>query len=125
MILFKNVKPITDGKIQNKCDILVDNGKIIDISANISASKADTVYDLNGAILTAGYIDLHTHGGGGHDMMEGTALAIEEISKYHLSSIFGRFPGGSVPYVRFDSIALYCKSYISKEKDSYDTVIEK
>lgn len=86
MILFKNVKPITDGKIQNKCDILVDNGKIIDISANISASKADTVYDLNGAILTAGYIDLHTHGGGGHDMMEGTALAIEEISKYHLST---------------------------------------
>ena len=36
MILFKNVKPITDGKIQNNCDILVDNGKIIDISANIS-----------------------------------------------------------------------------------------
>lgn len=28
-------------------------------------------------------------------------------------------------YVRLDSIALYCKSYISKEKDSYDTVIEK
>ena len=36
--------------------------------------------------MTAGYIDLHTHGGGGHDMMEGTALAIEEISKYHLST---------------------------------------
>lgn len=84
MILFKNVRPIIDGQIEEKCDIAVYNGKISEISSKIDANSADIVYDLNGGILASGYIDIHTHGGGGHDMMEGTKVAIEEISKYHL-----------------------------------------
>ena len=84
MILFKNVRPIIDGKIEEKCDIAVNNGKIYDIASNIDISSADITYDLKGGILASGYIDIHTHGGGGHDMMEGTKVAIEEISKYHL-----------------------------------------
>lgn len=86
MIIFKNVRPIIGGKITKNCDIAVENGKIFQISTQISAKSDDIVYDLNGGILGAGYIDIHTHGGGGHDMMEGTTEALDEIAKYHLQT---------------------------------------
>ncbi|MDE6968056.1 MAG: N-acetylglucosamine-6-phosphate deacetylase [Clostridia bacterium] len=84
MIVFKNVRPIINGKISNTTNIAVENDKISQISAEINDKNADIVYDLKGGILAAGYIDIHTHGGGGHDMMEGTEQALDEISKYHL-----------------------------------------
>lgn len=84
MILFKNVKPIIGGKISDNCDIAVEHDKISQISSHIDGGKADIIYDLKGGILASGYIDIHTHGGGGHDVMEGTTEALSEISKYHL-----------------------------------------
>ncbi len=84
MILFKNVRPIINGKLEKNYDIAVENGKITNIAINIDEKTADKVYNLNGSILASGYIDIHTHGGGGHDMMEGSKTALDEISKYHL-----------------------------------------
>lgn len=86
MIIFKNTRPIINGKMQKNCDIAVNNGKIAQIDLQINATSSDTVIDLQGGILTSGNIDIHTHGGGGHDVMEGTLEAIEEISKYHLQT---------------------------------------
>ena len=84
MILFKNVRPIINGRLEKNYDIAVENGKITNIAINIDEKTADKVYNLNGIILASGYIDIHTHGGGGHDMMEGSKTALDEISKYHL-----------------------------------------
>ena len=85
MILFKNVRPVINGEIKEQCDISVESGKINKIAKNIT-DKADTSYDLKGGILASGYIDIHTHGGGGHDMMEGTKEALDAISEYHLNT---------------------------------------
>jgi len=84
MILFKNVRPIIGGKLEKACNIYVKDGKINKITSLDDIQNADIVYNLNGGILAAGYIDIHTHGGGGHDVMEGTKVALDEISKYHL-----------------------------------------
>lgn len=84
MILFKNVRPIIGGKLEKACNIYVKDGKINKITSLDDIQTADIVYNLNGGILAAGYIDIHTHGGGGHDVMEGTKVALDEISKYHL-----------------------------------------
>lgn len=86
MLLIKNVKPIIDGKLQKNCDILLNNEKIEQIAECGKIKNIEQTIDMNGAICTAGYIDIHTHGGGGHDVMEGTFEAIDEISKYHLST---------------------------------------
>lgn len=85
MILFKNVRPVINGEIKEQCDISVESGKINKIAKNIT-DKANTSYDLKGGILASGYIDIHTHGGGGHDMMEGTKEALDAISEYHLNT---------------------------------------
>ncbi|MDL2258896.1 N-acetylglucosamine-6-phosphate deacetylase [Eubacteriales bacterium OttesenSCG-928-K08] len=40
--------------------------------------------DVRGAYLSPGWIDLHVHGGGGHDFMDATPEAIEGAAKFHL-----------------------------------------
>ncbi len=56
--------------------LLVDNGKIARIEP-----KNSGFYSF---IVAPGIVDLHTHGSGGYDFMDGTAEAIEEAAKSHL-----------------------------------------
>lgn len=83
MYVYKNVRPISAGKIGKLSDIVTDNGVI---TAVLPAGSNYEGEDMGGKILAAGYIDIHTHGGFGHDVMEGTRESIEAISKYHLST---------------------------------------
>ena len=85
MILIKNVRPLIDGSIRDNCNITIENGKFCDLLDMSTSVKSEKSYDMNGHILAAGYIDIHTHGGAGHDIMEGTAIALDVISEYHLS----------------------------------------
>ena len=41
------------------------------------------IIDANGAYLSAGFIDLHTHGGAGHDFMDGTVGAFLGAAELH------------------------------------------
>jgi len=40
--------------------------------------------DIKGKFISPGFIDIHTHGGGGYDFMDGTVKAIKEASKSHM-----------------------------------------
>jgi N-acetylglucosamine-6-phosphate deacetylase len=52
----------------------------------ITAGMGDIkVIDLGGDFLSPGFIDLHCHGGGGHDFMDGTAEAFAGAGRMHLS----------------------------------------
>lgn len=88
MLLITNATALIKGKFHNNTDILINNEGYIDKVAptgEISTNNCE-IYDIKGAYCAAGYIDIHTHGGGGHDLMEGTIEAIEAISAYHLST---------------------------------------
>ena len=45
----------------------------------------DKEIEANGDYVSAGFIDMHTHGGGGHDFMDGGSLPIVEAAKLHLA----------------------------------------
>ena len=45
----------------------------------------DAIYDAEGKYLLAGFIDIHSHGGGGYDFMDATADEMRAISDFHLS----------------------------------------
>lgn len=47
-------------KIEDKLDILIENGKIVKISKNISDGKAKII-DAKDKIVAPGFIDMHTH----------------------------------------------------------------
>ena len=44
----------------------------------------DQVYDLRGKYLSPGFVEIHSHGAGGCDFMDGTAEAVITAAKTHL-----------------------------------------
>ncbi len=77
-MIIKNCNIIYLDKIE-KGSVLIENGKIKEI--NPSNYNGEEVIDANGLYLSPGFIDVHIHGAGGHDTMDGTFEAINEISK--------------------------------------------
>ena len=51
--------------------------------ANNTATKAPTIIDAKGCYIAPAFIDLHVHGGGGHDFMDGTEEAFLAIAQLH------------------------------------------
>lgn len=74
---------LTPYKIVEKGSILIENGKISEISQyNIDAPES-TVIDAQGHYVSPGFIDLHVHGGGGHDFMDHSVNAFINIAELH------------------------------------------
>ncbi|MBU1823258.1 MAG: amidohydrolase family protein, partial [Bacteroidetes bacterium] len=63
--------------------LLVIDGRIADISErDIEVAEAE-VLDAAGRYVAPGFIDLHIHGGGGHDFMDGSVDAFLRIAETH------------------------------------------
>ena len=62
-----------------KGSVLIANGKIKEI--NPTSFENEEIIDACGLYLSPGFIDVHIHGAGGYDTMDGTFHAINEISK--------------------------------------------
>ena len=62
-----------------KGSLLIENGIIKEI--NPSETKVQKAIDCKGLYVSPGFVDVHIHGAGGHDTMDGTFEAINEISK--------------------------------------------
>ena len=64
-ILIKNGHVIDPGQINNKADVLVEDGKIqavgSDLQVSLKNSKSITTINANGMIVCPGFIDLHVH----------------------------------------------------------------
>ncbi|XZE52059.1 N-acetylglucosamine-6-phosphate deacetylase [Planctomycetaceae bacterium SH139] len=66
-------------------DIPTQAGSNAAISDPAGAQRDDELIDLRGAYLAPGFIDLHVHGGAGHDFMDGSEEAIAAACRAHLS----------------------------------------
>lgn len=60
----------------------IENGKILCVGAE--DFPADLEYDFTGKIVSPGFIDLHTHGAGGHAFLDSTAEDVLLGCEYHL-----------------------------------------
>lgn len=74
---------ITPHSLIKQGSILVEDGFITAVTAgNIDAPDA-TILDAGGRYVAPGFIDLHVHGGGGHDFMDNTIEAFLAIAETH------------------------------------------
>jgi N-acetylglucosamine-6-phosphate deacetylase len=63
--------------------IVIENGIILGIhEGNVDFPDSETI-DAAGHYVAPGFIDLHIHGGGGHDFMDGTVEAFLKIAETH------------------------------------------
>lgn len=62
--------------------ILVEGSRIVAVGSRTDIHKpADAeFFDAGESVLTPGFIDLHVHGAGGHDVMEATPAALDTIA---------------------------------------------
>jgi N-acetylglucosamine-6-phosphate deacetylase len=77
-MIIKNCKIIFQDKIENG-EVLIKDGKIEKI--NPSNFYNEEIIDGEGCYLSPGFIDVHIHGAGGCDTMDGTVESINTISK--------------------------------------------
>ncbi len=75
---------ITPHRILTHASLVLENGKIQAITRE-QMPEADEYLDAEGNYVSPGFIDIHTHGGGGYDFMDGTAEAIIGACKAHLA----------------------------------------
>ncbi len=63
--------------------IVIENGKILGVhEGNVEVPDA-TEMDAKGQYVAPGFIDIHVHGGGGFDFMDGTEEAFLKIAELH------------------------------------------
>jgi N-acetylglucosamine-6-phosphate deacetylase len=71
---------IRDGWLLIKGGVIEALGAAEERPRNVEATHIDA----KGAYISPGFIDIHVHGGGGHDFMDGTEDAFVQASRLHL-----------------------------------------
>ena len=76
---------ITPHRVLPNSGLLIEGSKIKNIFAmdSFHANEGATVFDVKGAYIAPGFIDMHLHGGGGADVMDGTPEAFATIARIH------------------------------------------
>ena len=71
---------LPDG-IHDGVNLLCENGVITEITSALP--EADERIDAGGMYVSPGFIDMHVHGGGGHDFLDGTPEAFLGAARIH------------------------------------------
>jgi N-acetylglucosamine-6-phosphate deacetylase len=80
MILIKNVTIILPIEKISNCFILIEDGRIVEISLDeISAGES---IDCSGSTIYSGFIDVHNHGAVGVDVNEANAKSLAKVSQF-------------------------------------------
>jgi len=83
MIKIFNGKIITPYRIIPNGTVLINDGIIVEVAAGNIEIEGATEIDAKGKFIAPGFIDLHIHGGGGHDFMDGSETGFLEIASIH------------------------------------------
>jgi N-acetylglucosamine-6-phosphate deacetylase len=78
-----NGKVITPHRIINSGTVACQEGRIIYAGQSDFELEDCTVIDARGNYVSPGFVDIHCHGGGGHDFMDGTVEAFLGAAEKH------------------------------------------
>jgi len=80
-----NAEIITPYRVIRDHSVIVKDNKIEKIvrTNEIDWSITSQIIDVHGCYIMPGFIDMHVHGGGGADFMEGTIESVDEIAAFH------------------------------------------
>jgi len=81
--LLKNGRVITPDRIIENGYILIKDDMIAGVGTG-ELPQADETLDAAGSYISPGFVDIHIHGGGGYDFMDGTLEAFVGVAKANL-----------------------------------------
>lgn len=75
---------ITPSRIIEQGCVLMANGKIVDVlNGTPTLAEGVNIIDAGNNFVSPGFIDLHTHGAGGADFMDGSVKAFLTVARMH------------------------------------------
>lgn len=82
--LIKNALLVSDGKVEKYPFFAVKEGVFVGaVSEETAMEWTEDMIDAQGLYLAPGFVDIHVHGGGGADFMDGTEQAFHTVCKTH------------------------------------------
>jgi N-acetylglucosamine-6-phosphate deacetylase len=83
--LLMNGKIITPFRIINNGAVLIENGKIANVFAELPqpAELPERCIDVGGRYISPGFIDMHVHGGGGCEVMDASVESVQTMCRAH------------------------------------------
>ena len=88
-ILLMSKKAIIHGKVLtpyrlfDDATVLIEDGKVIAVERGEICTDSCEIIDAAGQYVAPGFIDIHVHGGGGHDFMDGSIEAFIGAAEAH------------------------------------------
>lgn len=82
-LFLKDGRLITPLRVIDRGGLLIEGGRIVALGEGLEPPQDAEVLNLQGNYIAPGFIDIHVHGGGGADVMDGTVEALEAISRIH------------------------------------------
>ena len=80
LTLIRNATAILPDKLLPKARLTLRDGLIFEVTRDRPRVPRDaTVIDARGGYVSPGFIDIHVHGGGGADFMDGTPDAVRTV----------------------------------------------
>ncbi len=102
-----NGRIITPNGIIPNGSVLVEGNKIMEVGEAIHQSIPSKKLDAGGQFVSPGFIDIHVHGGGGYDFMDGNENAFLGIAETH---------------ARYGTTAMLPTTLSSSQEDLIDTL---
>jgi len=102
-----NGQVITPSRIIKNGTVLIANGVITAISENNIEAPEAILIDAGRKYISPGFIDIHVHGGGGHDFMDNTVEAFLTIANTH---------------ARYGTTAMFPTTLTSSKEDLLETL---
>lgn len=110
--MITNGRIITPVGIIDGC-LLYEDGKILEIGTGVYGLPVDETIDAGGRYVSPGFIDIHTHGAGGADYMDGTVeafLTAARMSAKHGATLVYPTTLTSSDEILFESFETYEKA---------------
>ncbi|MDQ3749495.1 MAG: N-acetylglucosamine-6-phosphate deacetylase [Acidobacteriota bacterium] len=81
-ILLQNASAILPDEKVEAVSVLIEAGKVTDISFENKFTKTDQIFDLSNTSLFAGFVDIHNHGAIGVDVNKASAEDLRKVGKF-------------------------------------------
>ena len=80
MTIIRNGRILRRGAVETGGELAFENGRIVPVPANTAGAE---IWDAGGRYVAPGFVDIHTHGGGGSDFLDGTEEAFLAAARLH------------------------------------------